>query len=113
MRRCAWKGNCKRFAVPRIGKEYHSYNFKEEQTVRYRDVNSLADFSREAAAAIDFIGQAEYRSSLEMIGRSLRAKGFVTPFDDAMFSLELDLWNLENLRVCSSGLISSLPSQCH
>lgn len=48
-----------------------------------------------------------------MIGRSLRAKGFVTPFDDAMFSLELDLLNLENLRVRSSSLIQSLPSQCH
>ena len=81
--------------------------------MRYRDVNALADISRDAAAVVDFIGQSEYLSSLEAIGRSLRAKGFVTPFDDAMFSLELDLLNLEVLRTRSSGMFQSLPERCH
>ena len=81
--------------------------------MRYRAVSDLADFSRDVAVAVDFIGQEEYRSSLEMIGHSLRTKGFVTPFDDAMFSLELDLLNLEILRVRFSGIFQSLPPECH
>lgn len=81
--------------------------------MRYRDINDLADISRDAAAVADFIGQDEYLSSLEAIGRSLRAKGFVTPFDDAMFSLELDLLNLEMLRTHSAGVFQSLPQRCH
>lgn len=42
--------------------------------MRYRDVNSLGDFSRDAAAAVDFIGQVEYCSSLEMIGVGLKVQ---------------------------------------
>jgi hypothetical protein len=81
--------------------------------VRYRDVNDLADISRDASVVVDFIGKDEYRSSLEAIGGSLNAKGFVTHFDDAMFSLELDLLNLEMLRTQSSGIFQSLPQRCH
>jgi hypothetical protein len=81
--------------------------------VRYRDVSDLDDISRDASVVVDFIGQKEYRSSLEKIGHSLRLKGFVTPFDDAMFALELDLLNLETVREQSSGKFPSLPSQCH
>jgi hypothetical protein len=81
--------------------------------LRYRDVSSLADISRDIAVVVDFVGLEEYRSSLDAIGRSLRAKGFVTPFDDAHFSLELDLFNLEQLRSRCSGLFPSLPMRCH
>jgi hypothetical protein len=81
--------------------------------MRYRDVNDLGDISRDAAVVVDFIGEEEYRRSLETLGHSLRAKGFVTRYDDAMFSLELDLFNLEMLRARSSGIFKSLPEQCH
>jgi hypothetical protein len=81
--------------------------------VRYRTVNNLSDISYDAAVAVDFIGQDEYRDALDSLGRSLRAKGFVTPFDDAWFGLELDLLNLERLRAKTSGLFQSLPEPCH
>lgn len=86
---------------------------RESAELRYRDVNSLAEISRDAAVVLDFIGPEQYRNSLDAIGRSLRAKGFVTPFDDAAFSLELDLFNLEQLRSRCSGLFPSLPMKCH
>lgn len=81
--------------------------------MRYRDVSDLGHISRDAAAVVDFIGQEEYRGALEKIGHSLNTKGFVTPFDDAMFALELDLLNLEALRTRSSGTFNSLPQTCH
>jgi hypothetical protein len=81
--------------------------------MRYRAVSDLTDISRDAAVVVDFIGLREYRSSLEAIGQALRAKGFVTPFDDEMFSLELDLLNLEMLRDRSHGTFQSLPEKCH
>ena len=81
--------------------------------MRYRELNELADISRDAAVVVDFIGAEDYRRSLETIGQSLRAKGFVTRYDDAMFSLELDLLNLEILRARSSGIFQSLPEKCH
>ena len=81
--------------------------------MRYKDLNDLADISRDAAVVVDFIGEEEYLHSLETIGHSLRAKGFVSPFDDATFSLELDLLNLERLRANSSGVFKILPAKCH
>src|ERR1017187_4018930 len=81
--------------------------------MRYRDLNGLGEISRDAAVVVDFIGEEVYRRSLETIGHSLTAKGFVTPFDDAMFSLELDLLNLERLRARYSGVFKSLPEGCH
>src|ERR1039458_6017651 len=81
--------------------------------MRYRDLNGLGDISRDAAVVVDFIGEEVYRRSLETIGHSLTAKGFVTRFDDAMFSLELDLLNLERLRARWSGIFQSLPEKCH
>src|ERR1700674_5905882 len=81
--------------------------------MRYRQINSLDDFSRDAAVVVDFIGQKEYRQALEKIGTDLNSKGFVTPFDDAFFALELDLWNLEGLRTQCLGRFTSLPARCH
>jgi len=82
--------------------------------MRYRAVSDLGDISSDAAVVVGFIGEAEYRHSLETIGRCLRAKGFVSWYDDAMFSLELDLLNLEMLRARSSGgIFRSLPEKCH
>ncbi len=81
--------------------------------MRYRDINSLNDFSRDVAVVRDFIGQDEYRRALEKIRTDLNAKGFVTAFDDTFFALELDLWNLEILRTQCSGRFTVLPEQCH
>jgi len=81
--------------------------------VRYRTTSDLSDISRDVAIVTDFIGQDEYRESLAAIGRSLNAKGFVTPFDDQAFALELDLLNLEILRAKTGGSFQSLPEACH
>lgn len=81
--------------------------------MRFRDVNDLEDFSRDVAVVIDFIGEKDYRASFAAIKKSLNLKGFVTPFDDAMFALELDLYNLEKLRNQCSGKFQFLPEQCH
>jgi hypothetical protein len=81
--------------------------------VRYRAVNDLNDVSRDAAVVVDFIGQDQYIESLESVGRSLNSKGFVTPYDDESFALELDLLNLERLRLRSGGVFQSLPESCH
>jgi hypothetical protein len=37
----------------------------------------------------------------------------VTPSDDAFFALELDLLNIERLRIQCSGRFTLLPEQCH
>jgi len=65
------------------------------------------------AVVVDFIGQDEYRRSLEAIGHALNSKGFVTPFDDVFFALELELLNLERLRAHCSGNFQLLPGSCH
>jgi hypothetical protein len=71
--------------------------------MRYREINNLDDISHDAGVVVDFIGEKEYRQALEKIGTDLNSKGFVTPFDDALFGLELDLLNLERLRTQCSG----------
>ncbi len=81
--------------------------------MRYRDMNRLDDFSHDVKVILDFIGEKKYQSALEKVGNDLRSKGFVTPFDDALFALELDLWNLERLRTECAGKFTLLPARCH
>ncbi len=81
--------------------------------MRYRDSNNLDDFSHDVRVVVDFIGEREYRRAFETIRRDLNSKGFVTPFDDAFFALELDLLNLEKLRTRCGGTFTSLPEKCH
>ena len=81
--------------------------------MRYRTQNTLDDVSRDIASVVEFIGEKEYRDALVKIGNNLNHKGFVTPFDDAFFALELDLLNLERLRTQSSGKFTTLPQQAH
>jgi hypothetical protein len=81
--------------------------------MRYREINNMSDISRDIAVVVDFIGQKEYRCSLEAIRDALNSKGFVTHIDDAFFALELDLWNVELLRAQCSGSFQSLPEKCH
>ena len=61
-------------------------------TMRYREMNSFDDISRDVAVAVNFIGQDEYRQALKKIGSDLNSKGFVTPSDDASFA-----WNWTSL----------------
>jgi hypothetical protein len=81
--------------------------------MRYRKVSSVADISGDISVVMDFIGVNEYRESLSRIHRSLNSKGFVTPYDDAAFALELDLLNIEMLRVECGGDFRIFPEQCH
>jgi hypothetical protein len=81
--------------------------------LRYRATSDLNDFSRDVGTVVDFIGRDEYRESLKSIQRSLNSKGFVTGFDDQLFGLELDLFNLELLRQENGGMFNSLPEVCH
>jgi hypothetical protein len=81
--------------------------------MRYRAISDLSDISRDTAIVVDFIGRDEYHESLVSIGRSLNAKGFVTPYDDEAFALELALLNLEFLRARTGGNFQSLPEACH
>jgi hypothetical protein len=81
--------------------------------MRYRKTTDANDFSRDAAVVAEFIGQSEYRQSLSQIGKSLNLKGFVTPFDDALFALELQLLNIERIRENSQGKFSMIPAELH
>jgi hypothetical protein len=82
--------------------------------MRYRAITNLDDFSCDVAVVVDFIGQKAYQQALAKIKADLNLKGFVTPFDDALFALELDLWNLERLRTqCSGKFTTLLPPRCH
>ena len=81
--------------------------------MRYRDINTLETFSRDVSIVIDLVGEKEYRESFALIRHSLNLKKFVTPYDDALFALELDLLNLEKLRAECSGDFKFFPSQCH
>lgn len=81
--------------------------------MRYRDVSSVADISGDISVVMDFIGVDEYRKSLSRIHRSLNSKGFVTPYDDAAFALELDLLNIEMLRSECGGQFTIFPAKCH
>jgi len=82
--------------------------------MRYRQVNNLAEISGDIAVVMNFIGVDEYRKSLSKIRESLNFKGFVTPFDDQAFALELELLNIEILRTHSGGNFTGFPlEKCH
>lgn len=81
--------------------------------MRYRKVTDANDFSSDAARVAEFIGEDEYRASFAKLGNSLNLKGFVTPFDDALFALELQLLNLERMRENLHGKFQIIPAQLH
>jgi glycine/D-amino acid oxidase-like deaminating enzyme len=60
--------------------------------MRYRQINNMGDISRDIGVVVDFIGQKEYRCSLEAIRDALNAKGFVTHIE-SFYTLDLPyLW---------------------
>jgi len=76
--------------------------------MRYRSRNDSAQFSSDAAAFVNLLGQQEYLQLLLRLGAGLNNKGYVTEIDDLRFSLELQLLNLELLRIQNEGALSGM-----
>jgi hypothetical protein len=81
--------------------------------MRYRSRNDGAQFSSDAAAFVNLLGQREYLQLLQNLGAGLNHKGYVTEIDDLRFSLELQLLNLELLRIQNEGVLSGVPGHLH
>jgi hypothetical protein len=81
--------------------------------MRYRDLTSGRNFSKDIATLVHLVGEREYWELLCTLGKSLNMKGYVTETDDLRFSLERQLLNLELLRRKKSGKFNVLPSQLH
>lgn len=81
--------------------------------MRYRSRSDGAQFSSDAAAFVDLLGQREYLQLLQKLGAGLNHKGYVTEIDDLRFSLELQLLNLELLRLQDQGAVSGVPGSLH
>jgi hypothetical protein len=77
--------------------------------MRYRSRSDAAQFSSDVAAFVNLLGQAEYLQLLLKLGAGLNHKGYVTEIDDLRFSLELQLLNLELLRIQEKGAFSGVP----
>jgi hypothetical protein len=72
-----------------------------------------AQFSSDAAAFVDLLGRGKYLQLLLRLGAGLRHKGYVTETDDLRFSLELQLLNVELLRVQTRGAFTGMPGHLH
>jgi tetratricopeptide (TPR) repeat protein len=81
--------------------------------MRYRSRSDSAQFSSDAAAFVNLLGQREYLQLLLRLGAGLNNKGYVTEIDDLRFSLELQLLNLELLRIQNGGAPSGMPGSLH
>ena len=81
--------------------------------MRYRSRSDGAQFSSDAAAFVNLLGQTEYLQLLRKLGEGLNQKGFVTETDDLRFSLELQLLNLELLRMQEKGVFRGVPGHLH
>jgi tetratricopeptide (TPR) repeat protein len=81
--------------------------------MRYRSRSDGAQFSSDAAAFVNLLGQREYLQLLQKLGAGLNLKGYVTEIDDLRFSLELQLLNLELLRIQNKGVLAGMPGSLH
>ena len=81
--------------------------------MRYRTRSDGAQFSSDVAAFVSLLGQAEYLQLLLKLGTGLNHKGYVTETDDLRFSLELQLLNLEFLRIQTNGVFAGMPRHLH
>ena len=81
--------------------------------MRYRSRSDGAQFSSDAAAFVNLLGQRKYLQLLQELGAGLNHKGYVTEIDDLRFSLELQLLNLELLRIQNKGVLSGVPGNLH
>ena len=62
---------------------------------------------------MNLLGQTEYLQRVLTLGRGLNQKGYVTEIDDLRYSLELQLLNLELLRIQEKGAFSGVPGDLH
>jgi len=81
--------------------------------MRYRSRNNHEQFSSDVAAFVNLIGEKEYLQLLFKIGIGLNHKGYVTEIDDLRFSLELQLLELELLRIQTKGALPGVPPPLH
>lgn len=81
--------------------------------MRYRSRSDGAQSSSDVAAFVNLLGQAEYLQRLITLGNGLNLKGYVTEIDDLRYSLELQLLNLELLRIQEKGAFSGVPGHLH
>jgi hypothetical protein len=81
--------------------------------MRYRSRSDGAQFSSDLAAFVNLLGQPEYIQRLMTLGHGLNQKGYVTEIDDLRYSLELQLLNLELLRIQEKGALSGAPEHLH
>ena len=81
--------------------------------MRYRSRSDAAQFSSDVAAFVNLLGQTEYLQRLRTLGDGLNRKGYVTEIDDLRYSLELQLLNLELLRIQEKGAFSGVPGHLH
>lgn len=81
--------------------------------MKYRKLSNPNDFARDVSAVVRLLGERDYLSRLQLIGKSLNMKGYVTPNDDLRFSLERDLLSLELTRRQRRGRFDSYPLHLH
>lgn len=81
--------------------------------MRYRSRSDSAQLSSDVATFVDLLGQPEYLQLLRKLGAGLNYKGYVTVIDDLRYSLELQLLNLELLRIRNGGVLSGMPNDLH
>ena len=81
--------------------------------MRYRALTSWAAFSDDVATFTGFVGPSEYMKSLRALHDGLNKNGYVTQTDDLRFSLELQLFNIEQLRRKLGGRFPGAPEALH
>jgi hypothetical protein len=76
-------------------------------------MSTPVELSKDLAEFVELVGEDVLLRSLSKLGSGLRNKGYVTPFDDVRFSLELQLLNLLLCRDRTSRQIASIPRNLH
>jgi hypothetical protein len=79
--------------------------------MRYRENNTVDTFNADMAQFISFIGTDKYHLMIGSLARGLNVKGYVTPIDDLVFSLERQLANIELLRIKGHARVVAFPEQ--
>jgi hypothetical protein len=82
--------------------------------MRYRSINTIEEhLTQDYNELLNLVGKDIYRKMLSDIGRGLNFKGYVTPFDDTAFQLELKLFNVDLHFLQGGEKFTSLPRALH
>jgi hypothetical protein len=81
--------------------------------MRYRSTNTMRELTQDYVSFLDLIGADEYRRLLDDVGKGPRNKGYVTPFHDIKFLLELQLPNFDLEYMRSGEQLTSIPQSLH